>query len=63
MLNSGQQSPRPEPCFEVCVRGADLGRQREYNLYFTGGKQANTRSVRVEKYAQNILDGKGFRDR
>ncbi len=39
------------------------GRQREYNLHFSGAKQATTRQARVEKYAQKILDGKGFRDR
>ena len=39
------------------------GRQREYNLYFSSAKQAKTRAARVEKYAQKILDGKGYRDR
>lgn len=39
------------------------GRQREYNLYFSGAKQAKTREARVEKYAPRILDGKGLRDR
>lgn len=39
------------------------GRQREYNLYFSGAKQAKTRNARVEKYAHRILDGKGLRDR
>ena len=39
------------------------GRQREYNLYFSGTKQAETRTARVEKYTAKILDGKGFRDR
>ena len=39
------------------------GRQREYNLYFSGAKQSATRSSRVEKYAPKILAGKGFRDR
>ena len=39
------------------------GRQREYNLYFSGAKQATTREARVEKHVQRILDGKGFRDR
>ncbi len=39
------------------------GRQREYNLHFSEAKQAKTREARVEKYAQKILDGKGFRDR
>ena len=39
------------------------GRQREHNLYFSGAKQAKTRVSRVEKFAQKILEGKGFRDR
>lgn len=39
------------------------GRQREYNMYFSGAKQAKTRVARVEKYAPKILDGKGLRDR
>ncbi|HSJ71689.1 MAG TPA: YdeI/OmpD-associated family protein [Acidimicrobiia bacterium] len=39
------------------------GRQREYNLYFAGAKQAATRSARVEKSAERILAGKGLRDR
>ena len=38
------------------------GRQREYNIYFSGAKQAKTRAARVERYAPKILDGKGFRD-
>jgi uncharacterized protein YdeI (YjbR/CyaY-like superfamily) len=39
------------------------GRQREYNIYFSNAKQAKTRAARVERYAQQILDGRGFRDR
>ena len=39
------------------------GRQREYNLYFSSAKQAETREARIDKYRQKILDGKGFRDR
>lgn len=39
------------------------GRQREYNLHFSGAKQATTRASRVDKYVPKILDGKGFRDR
>jgi uncharacterized protein YdeI (YjbR/CyaY-like superfamily) len=39
------------------------GRQREYNLFFSGAKQAKTRSARIDKYVDKILDGKGFRDR
>lgn len=39
------------------------GRQREYNLYFAGAKQASTRSARVERCAEKIREGKGLRDR
>ena len=39
------------------------GRQREYNLYFSGARQATTRAAHVERYAPKILDGRGFRDR
>ena len=40
-----------------------LGRQREHNLFFSDAKQAKTPEARIEKCAQKILDGKGFRDR
>jgi uncharacterized protein YdeI (YjbR/CyaY-like superfamily) len=49
--------------FRVAFEGLTPGRQREYNLYFAGAKQAATRASRVEKYSEKILDGKGFRDR
>lgn len=39
------------------------GRQREYNLHISGAKQAKTREARIEKYASQILSGKGLRDR
>ncbi len=39
------------------------GRRREYNLYFADAKQASTRTSRIDKYADKILAGKGFRDR
>ena len=37
-------------------------RQRGYLLHFSSAKQAKTREARIEKYAQNILDGKGLDD-
>lgn len=52
-----------DPAFKAAFEALTPGRQREYNLYFSGAKQAKTREARVEKYAQNILDGKSFRDR
>ena len=38
------------------------GRQRGYLLYFSSAKQVKTREARIEKYLQNILDGKGLDD-
>ena len=52
-----------DPAFKAAFEALTPGRQREYNLYFSGAKQAKTREARVEKYAQNILEGKGFRER
>jgi uncharacterized protein YdeI (YjbR/CyaY-like superfamily) len=59
LQNRLDQDPALEAAFEALTRG----RQREYNLYFSGAKQAKTREARVDKYAPNILDGKGLRDR
>ncbi len=49
--------------FRAAFEGLTPGRQREYNLHFSGAKQAKTRAARVEKYAAKILSGRGFRDR
>lgn len=38
------------------------GRQRAYIYYFSQPKQSKTRVSRVEKYMQQILDGKGLDD-
>lgn len=38
------------------------GRQRGYLLFFAAPKQAKTRTARVEKYIQQIFDGKGLND-
>ncbi|RAW02224.1 YdeI/OmpD-associated family protein [Pseudochryseolinea flava] len=38
------------------------GRQRGYLLYFSQAKQAKTREARVEKYAPQILEGRGLED-
>ena len=52
-----------DPALKAAFEALTPGRQREYNLYFSGAKQAGTRSGRVERYAGKILDGRGFRDR
>jgi uncharacterized protein YdeI (YjbR/CyaY-like superfamily) len=38
------------------------GRQRAYNIFFSGAKQASTRISRIDNYKQRILNGKGFND-
>lgn len=38
------------------------GRQKAYNFYISGAKQSTTRIARIEKYKQQILDGKGLND-
>jgi uncharacterized protein YdeI (YjbR/CyaY-like superfamily) len=72
-----QVGPAPEPelvqelqdrldhdrAFKAAFEALTPGRQREYNLYFSGAKQATTRSARVDKHAERILAGKGLRDR
>jgi len=39
------------------------GRQRAYILYFSAPKQSKTREARIEKYVQQILNGKGLNDK
>ena len=69
--------PAPEPVFVVELQdrldndpalrdaftGLTPGRQREYNLYFGGAKQAKTRIARIDKYVGKIMAGQGLRDR
>ena len=38
------------------------GRQRGYLLHFASAKQAQTRIERIEKYTQQIINGKGLND-
>ncbi|RZT21639.1 YdeI/OmpD-associated family protein [Fictibacillus sp. BK138] len=51
-------TPALKPAFEALTPG----RQRAYILYFSKPKQSKTRVSRVEKYMQQILDGKGLND-
>lgn len=52
-----------DPELRTAFTSLTPGRQREYNLYFAGAKQATTRESRIDRCAQKILAGKGFRDR
>jgi uncharacterized protein YdeI (YjbR/CyaY-like superfamily) len=52
-----------DPELKEAFESLTPGRRREYNIYFSGAKQAKTRRARVDRYAPQILDGKGLRDR
>lgn len=50
------------PQLKTAFEALTPGRQRAYILYISKAKQAKTRESRVEKYIENILDGKGLND-
>jgi uncharacterized protein YdeI (YjbR/CyaY-like superfamily) len=50
------------PALKKAFEALTPGRQRAYNLYFSAPKQSKTRESRVEKYMQQILNGKGLSD-
>ncbi len=57
-----QQILDQNPRFKKAFENLTPGRQRAYNLYFSAPKQSATRTARVEKYMQQILNGKGIND-
>jgi uncharacterized protein YdeI (YjbR/CyaY-like superfamily) len=56
--NKLDESPALKTAFDALTPG----RQRGYILYFSAPKQSKTRASRVEKWVQQILDGKGLHD-
>src|SRR5665811_745555 len=50
------------PALETAFYALTPGRQRAYLLYFSAPKQSKTRESRVEKWLQQILNGKGLND-
>jgi len=50
------------PTLKTAFEALTPGRQRAYILYFFAPKQSKTREARVEKYMQQILNGKGLND-
>ncbi|MGA3600203.1 YdeI/OmpD-associated family protein [Lysinibacillus agricola] len=50
------------PALKTAFEALTPGRQRAYILYFSQPKQSKTRVSRIEKYTQQILDGKGLND-
>lgn len=51
------------PALNAAFEALTPGRQRGYILYFSAPKQSKTRLSRIEKYMQQIHDGKGLHDR
>ena len=51
------------PALKTAFDALTPGRQRAYILHFSQPKQSKTRKSRVEKYTQQILNGKGLNDR
>jgi len=52
-----------DPVFKAAFLSLTPGRQRGYNLFFTGAKHSKTRSARIEKHLPRILAGIGMHDR
>jgi len=50
------------PALKTAFDALTPGRQRAYLLYFSAPKQSKTRDARVEKYMQQILNGKVLND-
>ena len=50
------------PALKTAFSALTPGRQRAYLFYFSAAKQSKTRTSRVEKYMQQILNGKGLDD-
>ncbi len=63
LVDELQQRLERDPTSKAAFEALTPGRQREYNLYVSGAKQAETREARVERHVQKILDGKGLRGR
>ncbi|WP_110926766.1 YdeI/OmpD-associated family protein [Bacillus massiliglaciei] len=57
-----QSELEEDPALKTAFEALTPGRQRAYLLYFSSAKQAKTRTSRVEKYRQHILNGKGLHD-
>ncbi|MDR3627656.1 MAG: YdeI family protein [Ignavibacteriaceae bacterium] len=50
------------PALKTAFNALTPGRQRGYILYFSAPKQSKTRESRIEKYMEQILNGKGLND-
>jgi len=53
---------REIPALKTAFYALTPGRQRGYQLYFSGAKQSKTRETRIAKCMKKILKGKGLND-
>ncbi len=51
-----------DPAFKAAFEALTPGRQRAYNIYFSGAKQSKSRESRIENSFQRIINGKGLND-
>jgi len=57
-----QKKLNKTPALKTAFDALTPGRQRAYLFYFSQPKQSKTRESRIEKYMQQILNGKGLND-
>jgi uncharacterized protein YdeI (YjbR/CyaY-like superfamily) len=50
------------PDLEKAFKNLTPGRQKGYLLFFNAAKQSQTKTARIEKYMDKIMDGKGLND-
>lgn len=58
-----KQKFRKDPRFKRAFEALTPGRQRGYLYHFTGAKQSQTRTARIEKAMPAIFAGRGFLER
>ena len=57
-----QNKLKKHAALKTAFQALTPGRQRAYIFYFSQPKQSKTRESRIEKYMQQILNGKGLND-
>lgn len=57
-----QKKLNKTPALKTAFKKLTPGRQRGYLLYFSQPKQSKTREARVDRYTNQILEGKGLND-
>jgi uncharacterized protein YdeI (YjbR/CyaY-like superfamily) len=57
-----QKKFKTDPALKKAFAGLTPGRQKAYIFQIAAAKQSNTRTSRVEKYAPQILAGRGLND-